>query len=782
MRLLRRPAFRLGWSALTLMFSAAALRADEVQLKNGVTLKGTVVPVSGLDARSSAQAQSADVPAAAYWMIDDQVRRYFVSKRQTAEIVPEALLTQVSFELKPQRTGARGVPALIGSYPRAEFDKHGHRVVTLTIKRGNEQVPEHVSQSITLIRPTFVRVEATSHDWRFGLDLSAIPADTLRSVIGTAIHPQKLADRQGVVMFYLYAEQYKQARLELEAMAAEFPEQAAWVEEVETRLAHLGALRALDEIRNRQSAGQHQLAYLVASKFPPERVAADVLREAQDIVADYDAARQKFESAKMLLGQLQAELPADKAAAVAPLRAAIIEELHPENIDRLDPFLRAEQDATLSPAEKLALACSAWVLGAGNAVTNLDDALRLWHARFLVLEYLRNNDDPARRKSLAAELGKTEGINVARVAQIVDLLPPPLETPGIVPGQPAALEAKDAWNRTTQRYSVILPPEYSPQHRYPLLVVLRAEGTTAEQELVWWAGLPEMEKHGPAQRRGYIVIAPEYAAAEQGEYNYQFETHQTVLESIFDARKRFRIDSDRVFLGGHGMGADACFDLGMSHPEVFAGVMPIAGISDKYCMYAHANARGVAWYVVTGERDGDAQGLSLERNARDLTRMMLRGDDVIYCEYKARGYESYFEEASRLFDWMALHRRAPEPAEWEYKVTRHTDTRCHWLQMAGLPDKLKEPVVWEIPGRRPRPLTIKGKATVSRESVYVDHSAKEAAVWLSPRLVDFDQRVKIHSRGKQVFNDFLTPSLEDLLEDLRVRGDRERLYWVKVQL
>src|SRR3972149_11543985 len=86
----------------------------------------------------------------------------------------------------------------------------------------------------------------------------------------------------------------------------------------------------------------------------------------------------------------------------------------------------------------------------------------------------------------------------------------------------------------------------------------------ARHELDWWGGTPE--KPGQASRRGYIVIAPEYAAEKSREYNYDAAAHDIVLRSLQDARKRFRVASDRVFLSGHGMGADAAVDIGMFAP------------------------------------------------------------------------------------------------------------------------------------------------------------------------------------------------------------------------
>lgn len=760
-----------AWGLLT----ASPLWADEIDLENGLTLEGTIVPIDGFTSRLRSQNSNVEIFKPPFWMIDDGVRRYFVARRVADDPRPEDIFSRVTFELSHERSGRGLVPHQIGSFAEVtEFDEYGRRRVTLKTQGGRL---EHILEGITEITPRRALVESTSHDWKHGLDLTAIPADKLDAMIRHVIDPDNPDDRKGVVEFYIRAKMYRQAREELEAIADEFPELAAWAEEARLRVAYVNALRALNEIRNRQSAGQHQLAYRVASAFDADHVSADLLHDAQDIVADYDRMAQDADRARMLLGLLQADVPDETVEKLGPMRAAVIEELHPDNIDRLSPFLRAEADNTLSAEEKLALAYSGWILGAGNAVTDLSDALALWEMRFLATEYLRTDGDPTRRADLMARLRGTEGASVERLTQMAPLLPLPIETEPLVSGAIHPIEVQDSWGITQHRYSVVLPPEYSSQHTYPLLVVLRPEGRTDEQELMWWAG--REGEPGAAQRRGYITIAPDYAGQEQGTYEYNNEVHQTVLESISDARKRFRIDSDRIYLAGHGMGADACFDLGMSHPGVFAGVIPIAGATRRYCMFYRRNAPDLAWYVVSGERDPDSL-VNLEEYATDLNDMMKQGQDVLYCEYKARGFESYYEELPRIFEWMQLHTRQPWAADWEVRILRHTDTRFYWMQVGGLPASMAEPIVWDPPRHRRLPVTIKGKISPGN-SVIVQHNAASTTLWLTPDLVDFDERLRVRVNGRTEFNDFLAPDAAALLEGLRVSGDRERLVWARLE-
>ena len=46
----------------------------------------------------------------------------------------------------------------------------------------------------------------------------------------------------------------------------------------------------------------------------------------------------------------------------------------------------------------------------------------------------------------------------------------------------------------------------------------------------------------------------------------------------------------------------------------------------------------------------------------------------------------------------------------------------------------------------------------------------------------FNKRLLIRWQGRQKFNDFLQPELETLLEDFRVRGDRQMLFWSRIDL
>jgi len=545
----------------------------------------------------------------------------------------------------------------------------------------------------------------------------------------------------------------------------------------------LRAQELLRQMRLLKAAGQHQLVYAAARRFPTKQMSAAVLRAVRELVGEHATAQKRIRETVTLLGEMQANLKQtaliDK---VAPLRSEVADQLDLETLGRLGAFWKLREDPSLTAAEKLALAYSGWLLGSGNAVTDLPATLRIWKARFLVLRYLRS-EDPQLQTDLLGQLKKIEGVDARRIAMLIPLLPPVIETPDAQPGQENVIEVAgdeietDKGTQTT-RYSVLLPREYSPHHRYPLIVALHPAGPTAKRELAWWGGT--RQKPGLAQGRGYIVIAPDYLPEKQVTYHYTATAHRKVLHSIRDARKRFNIDSDRVFLTGHGVGGDAAFDIGMSHPDLFAGVIPITGLSEKFCKWYWRNGLHTAWFVVGGELDRD----SVERNARDLNRMMRAGFDIIYAEYIGRGHESYRGEIVRLFDWMDLpsHRRVKYPAEIDMRILRPSDNRFYWLQGSQMPRNVTQSSVLVSGGRtRVSPMTFKARVTKGN-TIYITSGARRHNLWLAPQFVDFDKRVIVRHRGRQAFNGFPRPDIAVLLEDLRVRGDRQKLYPARIDL
>src|SRR5262249_47769153 len=144
-----------------------------------------------------------------------------------------------------------------------------------------------------------------------------------------------------------------------------------------------------------------------------------------------------------------------------------------------------------------------------------------------------------------------------------------------------------------------------------------------------------------AAEHGYLLVAPEWHDGLQGTYNYTVEEHEAVLDVLRDLRRRFQIDSDRVFLFGGGEGANMAFDVGLSHPDLFAGVIPMSGRPRIFSLVYYTNASVLPFYVVTGQKAGDSAKTIQKYFVKNW---MPAGYPGLYFEYKDRGPEWFAAE------------------------------------------------------------------------------------------------------------------------------------------
>ena len=333
-------------------------------------------------------------------------------------------------------------------------------------------------------------------------------------------------------------------------------------------------------------------------------------------------------------------------------------------------------------------------------------------------------------------------------------------------------------------YYVQLPPEYDPYRRYPVIVTLNGAGTTPQQQIDWWAGSYSEQNQmrlGQASRRGYIVIAPVWQKEYQRKYEYSLREHACVLNSLRDAFRRFAVDSDKVFLTGHSMGGDAAWDIGLAHPDLWAGVMPIVATSDKYVRLYWENAALLPMYFVSGERDGNR----LAENAVDWDRYLTKSHasqwDIMVVQYLGRGHEAYYDDIQHLFTWMDLHKRNFFPESFEARSMRPWDNFFWYVESEQFPAAaMVHPLEWtgeKLP--RANPALTEGKK-LPNNGISVDSAARKVTVWLSPEMVNFAEKINVNINNKAIKGPF-EASIADLLEDARLRGDRQHPFWKKVQ-
>jgi predicted esterase len=769
-----RVALRL-LAAVVLCIWGGPARADRFTLQDGRVLEGRLSRLNTMIA-NPALMQSGMPNLKLIDAIDDDLRRTYIAEKfvQRPEVTPaEQRLEEIDIDQPVATAGSRvaSVGAILQVTP---FDTFGRRTFSMT---GGSTGRVDVVQGISKITPLWCRVDGLqvahppTYIWDMRIATSSIPQKTLSQIIGRRIDPKKVDDRLKVVRVYLQAERYQEAEAELNEILKQFPEREN-LRDVAHEIKQLGAKQLLQEIETRRNAGQNQFVFNLLSHFPSDGVDGQILQQVKAKLEVYSGLNEQRQTIVKQLNELMAQLPdSTLRQRLQPIIKEISDELSIGTLDRMATYRRFADDPqnTTTPDSKLALAISGWLLGADEASENLQVAMATVELRDLIRTYL-SESSKLKRDEVLAQIQSHDAATAKLISALVAHMKPSVDTPSqsapgffdlTIPGQNGDADVA---------YTVQLPPEYDPHASYPCIVTLHGTGTTPQQQIDWWVGEQVQRggvtvRTGQAGRFGYIVIAPEWTTPHQAEYEATAREQNSVLASLRDACRRFAIDTDRVFLSGHSAGGNAAWDIGLAHPDLWAGVIPIVATAEKQVQLYWKNAEHLPLYFVCGEMDGN----KMEKNGPEFDRYMNRSAafDCTVVEYEGRGHENFSDEILRLFDWMGRKRRNFFPRQFTAVTNRSFDNCFWWLELRNF---------------QPGDKTIQVESNLTATNGVSIHTGGKLTVWLSPEMVDFSRPIIVAQSSTRLTSpNNIKPDVTVLLEDVRSRGDRQHPFWAKVE-
>ena len=784
--------------------------ADKFYLRDGRMIEGDMSLLARVDERSGAEEHIAKPIA----VIDDGLRRIYIAKFQirlpfSEPIRPETFKTGQSANLEGKEY------VIPGTYSnRTPFDMFGRRLLEVRYPGGIE----YTEQAIVEVTPYYVRVTSLRADnkpvvWNMRIATNAIPREQLTPILMNLIDPQDIDDRIKLVQFYHAGKLYSSADAELESILQDWKD----VPEVQQRYRPLSLTirqgkyqQILDEIKFRWENGQYQfaraaIAYLEQDEELPERLLVSVRRSLQEFEETDLQCKDIIKAFKELYEQLP---QAEKNEKILPIIAAIEQELNYLTLRRLDTFQLYEKNPQLSATEKLAIGITGWYAGADANNSRLAIAVTLPETEQLIHDYLRSGHNVLLRQKVLEELKNLETSRPDLIAGILATMKPPfsdlpegdpdrpgyyrltLSNPLVATGSPRALRTPEI------RYSVQLPPEYNPYQRYPMVVSLHGPPQTPDTQLDWWTGeWQNGMRMGHAARHGYIVIAPEWNPPEtrQQEYDFSIFPHAAVLYSVNDAFRRFSVNTDKVFISGHGIGGTAAWDIALAHPDLWAGAIIFNAVASKYIDTYESAVYHVPLYLVWGEMEGEGVGTRRKwiANAMVLNRYLqtqTRHDDVTAVQYIGRGMESFYEEILHVLDWMKSRQRNAAPLAFKVETMRPWDSFFWWVEMPNLredmPRNMFDPL--DFPAKSAaRPVTVESNVYRATNTVSVTTRPKVAniVISLTPDMIDFKSKVTVTVNDKRYSppNGIIEPDIEVMLEDVRKRGDRLHPFWATLE-
>ncbi|MBT6459264.1 MAG: peptidase [Planctomycetaceae bacterium] len=752
--------------------------ADRVTLDDGRVLEGTIALLPGIsvDPRGNEDAGSTVV------MCDNGLTRTFISKKRIIGAADESgnqSEEEINVFQRVPDSGRRlsSIGTVVSSTP---FDDFGRRVITLSTPAGLLDLV----QGITKITPRWISVEGliTEHPLRLDMRIatSSVPRDTLRRIVEKQIDARDVDERLQFVRLLIQSARYKEAGLELHRVIEDFPSLKS-LRSQRNNIANLAANQLLEEIMLRQRSGQDRLVLTLLENFSSEDGNGELLQAVKELRDEY---RGRLDRANSLVSQLQVlteRLPdtRDRQLAGNVIRQ-ISTELTFESLRRLSVYQRIGSDGQLPPEQALALAITGWLGGADSSQINLKLAISTASVSDLLRQYLVS-EQSEERLEIRQRLDAEEAFDPKTVAAVAAHMVRPAAPSGVhddgffdikVPVQPRELE-----NSVARRCLVQLPPEYDARRRYPVIISLHSASTTPLQQIEWWAGAPSTEgrREGQAGRHGTIIVAPEWATKTQVGYRYSAKEHSVVLSALREVSRQFSVDSDRVYLSGHSMGGDAAWDIGLAHPDLWAGLISVSGKAGRYVHHYHQNAKRLPIYIVCGGLDHN----TFSTNEMDLDRYLKKGFDLTYVEYRGRGHEHFSDELLKIFDWISRRTRTKFPKEIDAVSMRPWDRLFWWIEMDSPPQRtMVMPSDWP-PTQFGRPFALSAKVTALNR-VTARCGAEEVRVWLSPEIVDFQRPLTINIGTRRIHQGEISPDIDTLLEDLRSRCDYQHPFWAVV--
>jgi hypothetical protein len=827
-----RTRARLALAVSLVAAAGASTAADVVVLKDGFLIQGfNRKQIETVVDKTTGQAVPI-VKGNGVELVDEgpKVTFYTSYQKQPGEVGPETRLRPEMRAFTMPFIGRLSDAPIPGGVVEKVGEFNAKWVRTLVVKRPGSKADE-VRQQITHLDPYYIYIVSPTHLWRLTFRTNEQDPKLVRKLL--QMHPE-IAEPDGkcaplkrfaLAKFMLDAGWIQSAKDELDRFKTDFTGELSkdakeQLDKLRTEIDHASGELVAREAELALRAGRYKYTADLLATFPEKTAAAKEVARVAKVSAELKTNRERYDAGRRYLRDLADEVgglnalnarvaaigglgfvrPAAPLAPEQELAAAgerVLAELHPDSALRIETFVTlaaqaereraARKKTTLQPDAILAAAVSGWARGKNAATPNVATALRMWTARELVLQY-QSADGMADRAGLMARFKRTPGLGTDELAQIVSILPP--AEPEDLDNRSGKLvplgKLKDSgvYRRATRgqpglpdglEYLVRLPPEYHHGRAYPVLVVLSTAGIDPEQVLA--PLVAEADKHG------YIILVPEWTGAFGKGWQWRGEDHVWVTGVLRDAIRHFTVDNDRVFLLGLGEGANMAMDVGLSHPDLFAGVVPMGPNPRWYGMMIETwrNAQYLPFYIVTGEQATEP----LKQLKLLFDKWGTHGFPAVMTVYKGRGAEFFASEVPVLFDWMGRKTRVTPAAtlkldvkaRLQWQMLRDTDTRFYWLEADRItPGKL---------GGAPVPALLQADVRGNNLIDIQERHVKDLTVWLSNDMIDWAKEVRVQVNGSvprgykpRKFD----PSLEILLEDYAARGDRRRLFMNKLTL
>lgn len=314
---------------------------------------------------------------------------------------------------------------------------------------------------------------------------------------------------------------------------------------------------------------------------------------------------------------------------------------------------------------------------------------------------------------------------------------------------------------------VELPPDYSNDQNYPLIVFMHGSWTNYDRVLDK-LGLRKIAREGVI----LAVVDSRRSKIDGSGWNF-FPERASVMMALRHVLTRYAVDEDRIHLWGHSNGAGGNMSVVSLYPGCWASLASFATVTKPQQVDRFATFKGLPLVIWQGRQDKNAT--SLFKNGQKVAKKFeSQGHDIQFVVAPDHGHLPNAEEFSRV--WK-IHHNARRPAipkditlldprsfgadsllsrDLTPSLEGIAVSRHHWLR-----------VDQRIPGAGP--WSCQGRITGQVVTLTGKHLAR-VSVLLNDSLVDLDKPVTILYNGQTVHEGVLPRHQGTLVNEILARG------------
>jgi acetyl esterase/lipase len=264
------------------------------------------------------------------------------------------------------------------------------------------------------------------------------------------------------------------------------------------------------------------------------------------------------------------------------------------------------------------------------------------------------------------------------------------------------------WDGTLQPYALYVPRDYEAGKAWPLVVALHGAHSNHKHMLKRVFGLDNRPGESDEEATRNELPFPEVPALVVAPFGrgelmgYDGLGKEDVLRVIADVKRAYNVDPARVSLTGLSMGGGGTWTIGLEHPEMFAALAPVCGVTDvsrrippaeaaDYDLKAleemsppafAENAARLRVFIFHGDADPVVPVTDSRRMVARFKTLGWLGKTVTYTEYPGvdhRAWVPAYKDAGLLRTLAALVRDPKAPA----KAPRPVPQDRPWAALFG---------------------------------------------------------------------------------------------------